>query len=403
MAELNPEAVADPATAPIALPTTRPPLDMVVSFDVTGSMMPVLAAVRDNLDRLTATIFAADREQGGSGPPTRMMIFAHGDYDATPYQVTSTSGFTSDPAAVSAFIRGVQSVSNNWNEGENYEEVLDRCCALDWRPDARKLIVLVGDDLPHPPHFPQNTRKLDWRASGRRLAEMDVRCYAVQCASGGVERAKPFYRELAGFHRFGRYLLLDQFYMMSELVLGIFHAASDDIDALRDHEAELLRTGRHNRHMAQAFATLRGEDPTTGGAATAAADPGAMVPVAEGRFQMMPVREPVVIKPFVEAAGVRFKAGRGFYELTKPESVGLAKEVVLERRATGEFFTGDAARALLGLNPTRATSRISPTAAAQRPIFAEYRIFVQSTSYNRRLMPGTMFLYEVDAGPPAAA
>jgi hypothetical protein len=74
MAELNPEAVADPAAAPVALPTTRPPLDMVVSFDVTGSMMPVLAAVRDNLDRLTATIFAADREQVGSGPPSLLRI-----------------------------------------------------------------------------------------------------------------------------------------------------------------------------------------------------------------------------------------------------------------------------------------------------------------------------------------
>lgn len=384
-----PSAAKDPAPRPLLL-------DIVISFDVTGSMMPVLNAVRENLERLTATIFAA--EMGGANPgeaSTRMMIFAHGDYDAEPYQVTSTPGFTSDPAEVAAFIRGVGSVRNGWNEGENYEVVLDRCCSLDWRPGARKLLILVGDDIPHPPHFPENRERLDWRASGRRLAEMDIRCFAVQCAAGGVDRARGFYQELAGFHRLGRYLLLSQFYMMSELVLGIFHAASDDMEALRVHEAELRRTGRHNRSMAQAFATLRGEDPDE--ASLSALPLTTMNPVAEGRFQMMPVAAEVVIKPFVEAAGVRFKAGRGFYELTKAESVALTKEVVLERRATGEFFTGEAVRALLKLNPSRPTTRISPTAAAHRDIFAEYRIFVQSTSYNRKLVPGTMFLYEVDA------
>lgn len=385
-------------------------LDIVISFDVTGSMMPVLNAVRENLEQLTATIFAAEVGAGERGvdSSTRMMIFAHGDYDAEPYQVTSTPGFTSDPAEVAAFIRGVGSVRNSWNEGENYEVVLDRCCSLDWRPGARKLLILVGDDIPHPPHFPENREWLDWRASARRLAEMDIRCFAVQCASGGVERARGFYKELAAFHRLGRYLLLSQFYMMSELVLGIFHAASDDMEALRVHEAELRRTGRHNRSMAQAFATLRGEElrsedppscclPHRASSLPSSADPSVMIPVAEGRFQMMPVAAEVVIKPFVEAAGARFKAGRGFYELTKAESVALAKEVVLERRATGEFFTGDAVRTLLKLDPSRPTTRISPTAAAHRDIFAEYRIFVQSNSYNRKLVPGTMFLYEVDA------
>jgi hypothetical protein len=425
----NPAAAAEPEeAAPPARPAApaRPPLDIVISFDVTGSMMPVLAAVRENLDRLTATIFASGAGAGtialrpsGSGnpadavalrarhPSTRMMVFAHGDYDSTPYRVISTKGFTDDPHRVSGFIRSVSAVTNGWNEGENYEEVLDRCCALDWRPEARKLLILVGDDLPHPPHFPQNTRKLDWRRSIQHLAEMDVRCFAVQCASMSIARAESFYRALAAAHRLGRYVLLSQFYMMSELVLGIFHAASDDMVALREHEAELQRTGRRTRNMARAFAALRGEEenPAAGAApagpaapaAGAHADPGALQPVPEGRFQLLPVGASVVIKAFVEATGARFKAGRGFYELTKAESIGHEKEIVLERRATGEFFTGDGARGLLGIGrQQRATYRISPTAAAHRPIFAEYRIFVQSTSYNRRLMPGTMFLYELD-------
>jgi hypothetical protein len=387
-----------------------PALDIVISFDVTGSMMPVLASVRENLERLTATIFA------GAGSDVRMQVFAHGDYDSEPYQVMSTEGFTRDPEQVAGFIRSVQPVFNSWNEGEAYELVLERCKALDYRPEAKKLLILVGDDLPHPPHFPQNRERLDWRAAARHLAEMDVCVYAIQCASMDVARARSFYRELASFHRRSKYIALEQFYMMAELVLGIFHSASDDMEALRSHESELERTGRRTRNMTRAFATLRGDpepeaaDPdeeemepgakrgragrsAAAGAAALGASlaSGPLVPVAPGRFQTMPVPRDCSIRAFVESMGIAFKAGRGFYELSKPEDVSARKEVVLEERGTGDMFTGDQALRLLGV-PTGGKARISPRAAC----CGQYKVYVQSTSYNRKLVAGTSFLYELD-------
>jgi hypothetical protein len=376
------------------------PLDIAISFDVTGSMMPVLATVRENLERLTATIFA------GSAHDVRMEVFAHGDYDSTPYQVMAM-GFTRDPAEVATFIRSVRAVHNSWNEGEAYELVLERCKELAWRPEAKKLLILVGDDLPHPPHFPRNKGRLDWRASARHLAEMDVCIYAVQCASGlPVARARGFYQELAAAHRQGKYVELDQFYMMAELVLGIFHAATDDLEALRIHEEELARTGRRTRTMARTFATLRGEEadpeadedegcgaaPPTSRARTAARDP-SLQPLPAGRFQVMPVPGDCSIRAFVEGMGIVFRAGRGFYELSKSEEVSHKKEIVLERRDNGDMFTGEAALRLLGVPPAGKT-RISPA----HPCAATYRIFVQSTSYNRKLVGGTRFLYELDGG-----
>ena len=379
----------------MAAASSQAALDMVISFDVTGSMMPVLAAVRDNLERLTQTIFACGSSAGSAPSATRMMVFAHGDYDSRPFQVMSTPGFSSDPSEVARFIRTIPSVTNDWNEGENYEEVLDRCCALDWRPEARKVLILVGDDLPHPPHFPLNTRRLDWRASAKVLAEMDVRIFAVQCASMAIARAQPFYRELASFHRLSRSIMLSQFYMMSELVLGIFHAASDDLQALRDHETDLRQRGHHSHNIARAFAVLRGEEPDADPSdGTAGSDPQALEAVPEGRFQVMPVHSAVVIKAFIESTGVRFKAGRGFYELTKAETVGPQKEIVVQRRATGEMFTGKAARSLLGIADGAGQVKLGPqTIPAQ---LLDYRVFIQSTSYNRRLVGGTMFLYELD-------
>ena len=35
-----------------------------------------------------------------------------------------------------------------------------------------------------------------------------------------------------------------------------------------------------------------------------------------------------------------FKAGRGFYEFTKPEIISHKKEVVLIEKETGDMFTG---------------------------------------------------------------
>jgi hypothetical protein len=388
----------DPPTTTAADPPlhSATALDIVISFDVTGSMMPVLASVRQNLERLSATIFA-----GASRRDVRMQVFAHGDYDSRPYQIMSTDGFTRDPEAVAAFIRSVGAVENCWNEGEAYELVLDRCKTLQYRPEAKKLLILVGDDLPHPPHFPMNTGRVDWRACAQHLAEMDICIYAVQCASLDVARARGFYRELTSYHRHSKYILLDQFYMMAELVLGIFHAASDDMDALRGHEADMARAGNRTRNMARAFATLRGEDIADAENAEEAenADPeqsaalgpdlASLRPVAPGRFQTMPVTTDCSIRDFVRGMGIVFRAGRGFYELSKPEEVSHKKEVILEDKGSGDMFTGPEVLRYLRVPPG------GKVQVSSRPT-DRYRFFVQSTSYNRRLKANTRFLYELD-------
>jgi len=112
-------------------------------------------------------------------------------------------------------------------------------------------------------------------------------------------------------------------------------------------------------------------------------------PVPPSSFQVIAVDHDVSIKQFVIDHGLPFKTGRGFYEFTKRESISLKKEVVLMERATGDLFSGDAARELAGI-PLDRDADVSP------PSLEKYRAFVQSTSYNRKLVGGTGFLYEVD-------
>ena len=94
------------------------------------------------------------------------------------------------------------------------------------------------------------------------------------------------------------------------------------------------------------------------------------------------------IKEFVTRNSLLFSAGRGFYEFTKPEIISAKKEVVLVDRDTGDMFTGQEACELVGAG--RGGGRVKPADLAR------WRVFVQSTSYNRVLVADTGFLYEVD-------
>jgi hypothetical protein len=86
--------------------------------------------------------------------------------------------------------------------------------------------------------------------------------------------------------------------------------------------------------------------------------------------------------------GLRFKVGRGFYEFTKRVKVQGYKEVIVQDRATGEMWTGDDARTLAGL-PIGRDAKLPPDPTNT------WRVFIQSTSANRKLLGGTKFLYEV--------
>ena len=65
-----------------------------------------------------------------------------------------------------------------------------------------------------------------------------------------------------------------------------------------------------------------------------------LVPVNPSRFQVLYVPTKCSIKEFVLNNSLLFKAGRGFYEFTKPEIISHKKEVVLIEKETGDMFTG---------------------------------------------------------------
>jgi hypothetical protein len=345
-------------------------VEVVFSFDTTGSMYPCLTQVRRKIKQ-TVTRLAEEI------PGIRMGIIAHGDYcDKNSTYVTRHLDLTSDIDAICRFVEKVEPTGGG-DAPECYELVLHEAQALSWGKDSTKALVLIGDDVPHPPAY--TPQKINWRTEVDRLTNMGVPVYGVQALNR--PHATAFYRELAeksgGFH-----IALDQFAYITDMVLAVCYKQSSD-EQLQQYEQEVKTQGRMNRGLNRMFSTMLNR---TLPAEMAEAD---LHAVAPGRFQVLEVDKEVPIKAFVEENGLGFKKGRGFYEFTKTETVQGYKEIILMDRATGDLFEGERARELLGL-PAGESTRIRPAA------LEKYAVFVQSTSVNRKLMKGTRFLYEVE-------
>jgi hypothetical protein len=103
--------------------------------------------------------------------------------------------------------------------------------------------------------------------------------------------------------------------------------------------------------------------------------------------RIYPVNERITIESFFESERGVYDKGCAFYQLTKTEKeVQDYKMIVIRDRNTGDVFAGVNARNLLNL-PTSGTIRLAPGN------HGKWDIFIQSTSTNRILLPGTSVLY----------
>lgn len=94
------------------------------------------------------------------------------------------------------------------------------------------------------------------------------------------------------------------------------------------------------------------------------------------------------IKPFVEEKTKKpLVTGAAFYQLTKKEDeVQDYKQIAIRDKKTAHVYSGVEARNILGL-PHNGTVKVAPGN------HGTYDIFIQSTSVNRKLLPGTQLMY----------
>ena len=93
------------------------------------------------------------------------------------------------------------------------------------------------------------------------------------------------------------------------------------------------------------------------------------------------------IKKFVEQLGLDFVKGNAFYQLTKKETIQNYKSIVAKRKSDGNMISGEELREVLKI-PKDSVKKIT----VDHDDIPDFDIFVQSTSYNRVLLPNTKFL-----------
>jgi hypothetical protein len=108
-------------------------------------------------------------------------------------------------------------------------------------------------------------------------------------------------------------------------------------------------------------------------------------PIPKNSYTTLDVYDAAPIRDYVQKSGYTFIIGKVFYQLTKTESIQPQKNIALRNKKTGTFYSGPQSRDILGL-PFGVEVRVKPD---YNP---DYDVFVQSTSVNRRLVPGTKLL-----------
>jgi hypothetical protein len=384
------------APAPVlAVLTNR--IEVAISFDTTGSMYPCLTQVRRRAAEMV-------RQLGKEIPGIRIAVIAHGDYcDQNSSYVTKGMDFTDDLDAVVRFIEKVGSTGGG-DSDECYELVLHEAQKLSWTFGYNKALVMIGDCNPHEPGYtlggyygsrethPMLPLKLNWRDEAAKLGDMGVQIYAVQALN--YRGATTFYKTIAAASK-GYHLTLDQFAYATEMLLAICYRQYGE-EHLENFEKKLASEGKLNRNMHGMFRSLGSKADIGSTLTTALSGSAHLRSVPSGRFQVLDVDKDQPIKDFVLAQGVEFAPGRGFYQFMKTETIQGYKEIILMDKVTGDLFEGDAAREMLGI-AHGVTTRLKPAD------LEKFYVFVQSTSYNRKLIGGYKFLYEVPGWEKAAA
>ncbi len=368
-------------------------MEVVISFDDTGSMYAVRAQVRQKIKALVSQLL-------GLNPKTKIGVIIHNDYcDKDTIQHLD---LTSDEKKIIDFVNSSSSCGGG-DADECYELAINYFHEkFKWETDKR-IAILIGDCNPHKRGYKYGSKecKWDWKEELEKCKENSIKVYPVQAL--GRYESNAFYNTVAKICGTQK-LDLSQFNHITQFITAVAYNEQGKLEEYENSD-ESFKT---NNSLKRMFAKLKGltveeekEEPHFSWSVTAAKikdygdGDGSKTIDIESRFQVLEVGDkPQVIKDFVEKNGATFKKGRGFYQFILTETIQENKEVLFVDKKTGETKADTVwCRKQLGV-PLGTRGRVNPKTL---DCSKQYDMFIQSTSYNRKLDPNTKFLYELDA------
>ena len=349
-------------------------MDICFAHDVTSSMQSAYRTVRDNIKATSTYLFNKISD-------LRIGIISFGDY-CDGRACMDMLDFTSDVSALERYVN-----KNHTSEGgdsdECYEYALFKAKSLSWR-DGPKALVMIGDCSPHPVGYviPSSWKRLarlnfdrvpyDWKKEAQDLINQGVSIYPIRALEN--EADTPFYHGLATLNKEKVPLLkLANFKDINGFLTAITMAK---VGRIAEFQKEVEEDGGYSDGIVGAIRSL-----SSCASVSEVFDPSSdkitsMSDKSAG-FVVLDVKRTTPIKEFVENNGLKYKAGHGFYSIKNSTKVLKSNmDVVIMDKKTKEIKV--------------------PTSRNLKELMRDHKVFVQSKSYNRKLVGGSQLLYKKD-------
>lgn len=177
-------------------------LDYVIAFDTTSSMASYIEAVREHVKELIKDLLSTN-------PNLRIGIVAFGDYcdmesDTEFGKAYQRINLTRNEKALVNFVKTAQDTYGG-DCDEFYELVIKKITEeFDWRPEAKKAVLLIADASPHEVGYTYHTRvvdnQIDWREEATKSAAKGIQWDTVSCGWYGHKWREELSKITGGIH-----------------------------------------------------------------------------------------------------------------------------------------------------------------------------------------------------------
>ena len=226
-------------TIPSKLNEGKSQVDIVFSFDTTGSMKSVIDSVRKNLSQTVERLFR-------DVPDIRIGLITHGDYCDYP-ETMRIMHPTKDVEALKDFIKVAPNTAGG-DYDECYELVLKTALDMKWHADI-KVLVVIGDAYPHEKGYtlPPNVSEfgidldIDWKEECNKLKEAKITVFSCHALPESNQEAISFYTHIAEVTD-GLYFPLNELQAFKDYMIAICMRAIDgaeDIALLKQRQRDL--------------------------------------------------------------------------------------------------------------------------------------------------------------------
>ncbi|PRP82097.1 hypothetical protein PROFUN_03787 [Planoprotostelium fungivorum] len=217
-------------------------VEVAFSFDTTGSMADCLQKVRAKITETAEKLLKDIKD-------IKIAIIAHGDY-VDNLKAIQVLDLTNNVRKIKKFVDGAGTTYGD-DAPEAYELALREANHLSWTKEKSKALVMIGDEVPHPPSF--TTESIDWYEETDKLREKGVKVYGVRALN--CSHAVPFYEEISE-RTGGLPIRFESFDMIVEMFMAICYREAG-MDKLEQYKQQVMSDNKTtSADMAAMFSSL---------------------------------------------------------------------------------------------------------------------------------------------------